>query len=90
MVADSMQSAWAASLDGETVKILAADLVGVAIPVPAGTHVVVFDADPAGWSLGLAISFLTAAAVIAILVAHRIRSSSTDVETQREDSEPSL
>jgi hypothetical protein len=94
VVADSMQSAWVATLDGETVEILSADHIGVAIPVPTGTHVVVFDADPAGWSLGLAISFLTAAAVIAILVIHRIRSSRTDAEIQQaeieqEDSEPS-
>jgi hypothetical protein len=88
VVADSMQSAWVATLDGETVEILAADHVGVAVPVPAGTHVVVFDADPAGWDLGLWISFLTAVAVIAILVVHRMRSSRTDVDVE-EEPEPS-
>jgi hypothetical protein len=83
VVADSMQSAWVATLDGEPVEILAADHIGVAIPVAAGTHVVVFEADPAGWSLGLWISFLTAVAVIAILVTHRIRSSRTNVDMDK-------
>jgi Bacterial membrane protein YfhO len=67
VVADAMQSGWAATVDGEPVEVLDADHSGVAVAVPAGRHVVEFAYRPEGQRVGFVLSVLSAACLAAAL-----------------------
>jgi hypothetical protein len=66
VVADGMQTDWVATVDGQPAELLDADHAGVAVAVPAGQHVVEIRYEPRGQRAGLAISVLTAAALLAV------------------------
>jgi hypothetical protein len=59
---------WRAYLDGERVPLLVADHILRAVPVPAGDHVVELRFEP--WSLraGLAVTAVTAIAILGVLL----------------------
>jgi hypothetical protein len=69
VLVDAYDDGWSATVDGRQAKIVRANLVGRAVPVPAGSHRVVFSYWPAGLSLGLALGALGLAVVLGWLVA---------------------
>ncbi|HTI27944.1 MAG TPA: YfhO family protein, partial [Kutzneria sp.] len=68
VVADADQAGWSASVDGHSAPLRAADQGVVAVQVPAGRHVVKLSFDPPRFTLGLALSALSAAGLIAAVV----------------------
>jgi hypothetical protein len=75
VIADAIQSGWAATLDGRSVPLRAADRGSVAIPVGGGTHVIDLKVAPKGWHLGIAISLFAfvGGLVLFVLVFERKR-----------------
>jgi hypothetical protein len=70
VVADPLQEAWEAEVDGEPVALHSADHAVVAVLVPEGGHEVRLVYDPPGWRVGLAVAaasllVLLGAAVVA-------------------------
>ena len=68
VVADSDQVGWKATVDGKSAELRDADQGVVAVQVPAGKHVVTLTYDPPRWTLGLAVSALSAVGLIAAVV----------------------
>lgn len=67
VVADPLQHAWAATVDGRKVDLLPAEHAGVAVAVPAGAHEVALTYRPERLALGIWISACAAVAVLALL-----------------------
>ena len=79
VVADADQSDWTATVDGRTVPLVAADHALVAVPVPAGTHVVALHYTPTGRSRGAVISLISLVVLAgAVLIRRRRRPTSAD------------
>ena len=57
---------WSAWLDGEEVAVLAAEGVGMEVPVPAGRHRLELRYLPAAFHLGLCVTLASAAVAVAI------------------------
>jgi uncharacterized membrane protein YfhO len=55
-------------VDGRTVPLVAADHALVAVPVPAGTHLVGLRYRPSGRTLGAAISLVSLAVLVAAVL----------------------
>jgi hypothetical protein len=70
---DTMFPGWEATLDGRQVPILDANVLFRGIVVGAGRHVVEYRYRPLSYMLGAAISLLTLAAALIIVVLPRIR-----------------
>ena len=71
VVADALQTGWAASVDGAAADLVPADHAVVAVPVPAGQHRVrLYYAAPDGRA-GLAVTVVAAAALIGLLGVER-------------------
>jgi hypothetical protein len=68
VVADSDQVGWKATVDGRSAQLRDADQGVVAVQVPAGRHVVTLTYDPPRWTLGLAVSAVSALGLIAAVV----------------------
>ncbi|MGB6059844.1 MAG: YfhO family protein [Microthrixaceae bacterium] len=66
VVADPIQHGWVAEVDGRRTKILAADHSGGAVPITKGDHTVVLTYEPRGVKVGLLVSGVAAATVIAL------------------------
>lgn len=66
VVADNIQSDFAASVDGHASPIVAADYAVGAVYVPAGTHQIALKYAPKGRKTGSAISMLSAGALVLI------------------------
>lgn len=73
VVADALQTGWAATVDGKGASLVQADHAGVAVEVPAGRHDVELRYRPRGQRAGLAISSLTALGLLAAVVWERRR-----------------
>ncbi len=71
VVADGIQTAWRAELDGQPVDVVAADHAFGAVAVPAGTHEVRLWYHPAGWTAGQALSLAAALTLVAWAVLDR-------------------
>ena len=56
VVGDALQNDWVATVDGRRVPLVPADHALVAVPVPAGTHVVTLAYRPPGQALGAGVS----------------------------------
>lgn len=69
VVADAPYPGWHASLDGESVPIHPANVLGKAVAVPAGTHRVELVFEPESFAYGRVISVATALAALAALAA---------------------
>ncbi len=65
VVGDAAQAHWVATVDGRPAPLVAADHALVAVPVPAGTHVVALAYRPPGQALGAGVS-LACALVLAL------------------------
>jgi hypothetical protein len=68
VVADADQIGWKATVDGETVPLVAADEGVVAVPVPAGRHTVALRFAPPRGTAAYAITVLTAVVLVAVVV----------------------
>lgn len=68
MLSEVWDPGWVASVSGNPAPILIADHALRAIPVPEGRHTVVLRYDPPSLRLGLAITILTAAAMMAAAI----------------------
>ncbi|MBW3659227.1 MAG: YfhO family protein, partial [Actinobacteria bacterium] len=68
VVADTIQDGWMASVDGDPAPLLDADHAFVAVPVPAGEHVVDLRYVPRGWTAGLVLSGVAALVLIGAAV----------------------
>jgi hypothetical protein len=66
VVADAVQQGWRATVDGRPAPLVRADHALVAVPVPAGTHVVTLAYTAPGRAAGAAVS---AASVLALALA---------------------
>ncbi|MCL6430715.1 MAG: YfhO family protein, partial [Anaerolineae bacterium] len=66
VLADSYYPGWKARVDGREVALLRADVALRAVRVPAGEHVIEFTYDPLSWRLGLAVSLVAGAALVAV------------------------
>jgi len=64
VLADSYYPGWQATVDGQAAPIERANYAFRAVPVPAGAHTVEMVFRPMTWYLGLAISGLTALALV--------------------------
>jgi hypothetical protein len=60
-LADAPYPGWRATIDGRPAPLLAAQVLGKAVPVPAGSHVVVIRFVPVSIYLGAALGLLTLA-----------------------------
>ena len=74
-LSDEWAPGWTATVDGESVPIYSADLVGRAIEVPAGAHQVAFRYRTPGLTAGLWISGLGLLTCVGLLVARPRRRS---------------
>ena len=81
VVADPDQTDWAATVDGRPVPLVAADHALVAVPVPAGEHVVALHYTPAGRSRGAVVSVLSLAVLTGALAIRRRRRDPDDDDT---------
>jgi hypothetical protein len=66
VVADAVQRGWRAEVDGEAVKLRAADHGVVAVAVPDGTHEVELFYDPPGQRAGIWITAASALVLVAL------------------------
>jgi hypothetical protein len=73
VLADTYYPGWQAVLDGQPVEILRANYVFRAVAFPPGEHTVVFRYAPLSFQVGAAISLLTLAFVIGMLIALSLR-----------------
>lgn len=74
VVTDSMFAGWAATVDGQPVRIWSADGEYRAVRVPAGDHVVEFRFDPASLRAGALVSGIAACSILGYLaVALKVR-----------------
>ena len=67
VVGDAVQHGWQATVDGRAVPLVPADHALVAVPVPAGTHVVTLAYRPPGQALGAGVS--VASVLVLVLAA---------------------
>jgi hypothetical protein len=69
VLSDAYREGWSAEVDGATIPMISANVVMRAVPVAAGTHVVVMRYAPPGFRLGVALSLafglLSAGAAVA-------------------------
>ena len=75
-VADANYPGWTARVDGQSVPIFSAQVLGKAVAVPAGDHEVVLTFISRSFEWGLGISVLSIAGVI-IILARRVGSGKT-------------
>lgn len=68
VVADSIRHEWVATVDGEPADLVAADHAGAAVHVPAGRHEVRVAYRPPGQRAGLAVSGVSALALVSACV----------------------
>ena len=68
IVRDAYYPGWKASVDGTETAVLAADVAGRAVQVPAGEHLVEMRYDPASFKLGAAVSAASALGVVSYFV----------------------
>jgi hypothetical protein len=61
---------WTATIDGQTARVLPADLQFQAIAVPAGRHTVVLSYDPLSVRIGIAASAVALALILVLLSSH--------------------
>jgi hypothetical protein len=74
VLTDAYYPGWQATLDGQPVEILQADILFRAIAVPEGTHSLVFEFKPASFRQGLMVSSLALlATLIGLIVARQLR-----------------
>lgn len=73
VLADTFYPGWQATVDGESVPILRANLMFRAVLLGPGVHRVVFSYVPRAWRLGLAISLTALAVLLLTFVATYIR-----------------
>ena len=66
VLTDAHYPGWQATLDGQEVPILRADVLFRAVRVPAGTHIVEFRYRPRTFQVGMAISALTLLGIAAV------------------------
>ena len=71
-IADAHYSGWNAYLDGENTRIFAAQVLGKAVFIPPGTHVLRVAFEPLSFSIGLLVSLFSLA--LLCLVFYRTRS----------------
>ena len=69
VLTDAHYPGWQATLDGQEVPILRADVLFRAVRVPAGAHTVEFRYRPRTFQVGMAISALTLLGMVVILAA---------------------
>jgi uncharacterized membrane protein YfhO len=70
MVSETYDSGWNAYVDGEAAELYQANGVIQAVPVPAGQHSVKLVYEPASLRLGILISAVFAALMLAIVAAY--------------------
>ncbi|GIW88436.1 MAG: hypothetical protein KatS3mg108_2760 [Isosphaeraceae bacterium] len=70
-IADTYDPGWSATLDGSPTPIHPADICFRAIAIPPGSHRVELRYQPAGWRLGLALSGLGLASLLALVRTRR-------------------
>jgi len=71
VLTDAHYPGWQATLDGQQVSILRADVLFRAVRVPAGSHTVEFRYRPRTFQAGAAISVLTLVGVVVVLAADK-------------------
>ena len=69
VLADANYPGWAATVDGLPAPIYATNVLFRGVPVPAGTHSVVFSFQPTGWLPGLWLAALGSMIVVALIAA---------------------
>jgi hypothetical protein len=67
-IADDLQHGWKASIDGRPAPLVAADHALVAVPTPAGHHVIKVWYHPRGFKVGVLISLASVLLTVAALV----------------------
>jgi len=72
---DSLYAGWEATLDGVETPLLRANTAFRAVPVPAGEHVVEMHYRPRAFELGLALSGITLALLVAATIDERFRAA---------------
>ena len=81
VVADALQSDWAATLDGQPTPLLPAEHALVAVAVPSGRHTIELAVDPAGWTAGRGLTVAGLAVALGLVGAslrgHRRRRRAT-------------
>ncbi len=75
VIADAWYPDWRATVDGQPIDILRANLLYRAIPLHAGRHMVALTYAPQSWATGRIISLATLAALLVALVATLARVS---------------
>lgn len=68
ILADVMDSGWNATVDGDKVSILTVNGLLRGVAVPAGTHTVHFEYQPASLTIGVLVSSIAALAMVTLLV----------------------
>lgn len=69
ILADAWYPGWEASVDGTRAKILRADLLFRAVPIPAGRHKVIFRYNPTSFRAGVMVSGVSFIIAISLAVA---------------------
>ena len=85
VVADTIHPGWVASVDGRPAPLAVADGFMRAVALPAGDHVVQFRYRPASFLIGLYVSMVTMAGLIAFFLARALLQA---VNGQTADTEP--
>jgi hypothetical protein len=76
VLTDAAYPGWQATIDGHSAPILTVDVMFRGVVVPPGQHQVAFTYQPASVRLGLAVSLLGLAGLIAVLIVGRDRAAS--------------
>lgn len=66
IVREAYAAGWKATIDGRAAEVLRADGRHIAVAVPAGTHLVVFDYEPPGLRFGALAGLMSAAVTIGL------------------------
>ncbi len=73
VLSDSWYPGWRATLDGQPVPVLRANLLFRAVIAPAGVHDVVFEYEPTEWRAGLVVALAAGLVLFALLIIAAIR-----------------
>ena len=73
VVSDSWYPGWRATVDGQPVPMLRANLLFRAVALPAGVHDVIFEFKPTGGRAGLVIALVAGLVLFALVVVALIR-----------------
>jgi Bacterial membrane protein YfhO len=68
VLSDTYYPGWTAEVDGQPTSVLRGDLLFRVVPVPGGEHEVTFRFEPVSVKIGLAISLVSLAALLAVLL----------------------